>query len=533
MTANWVRAAGDEELSTGRRVVRLGEKQILLIVVAGRVFACNNRCPHEGYPLSEGTLAASGGAEEASGEGCTLTCNWHNWKFDLSTGTTLVGGDPVRVYPTERRGREVWVDVADPPPAARIARALDGVAAAVVDDDYARIARETARLAKAGGDPVDALRATIAGRAEHLEFGLTHAFAAAPDWLLLHDRAPDAARRLVALVEPIEHIAWDTLREASFPYPAGRMTWNADGFAQAIEREDEAAAIAHVRGALAEGIGFAVMRPAFARAALAHYADFGHAAIYAYKAGQLIGRLGPGVAEPVLLALTRSLVYASREDLIPEFRFYAEARRRWDGAGNAPVSARDFVGLPVTQALRRVLKSSADIPALYDALTGAAAWSMLRFDIGVDRQSDKPVSHNVSWLDFTHMLTFANAARNLCIESPTLWPDALLQLACFVGRNASFVDAALDVAEWSVDDPAGFIDRELAALYDHGQVEPIVAAHLVKVLFALEEERAAAPGRPWLPEMAAAVHRFLRTPLKRRHALRHARQSIAFVAAEG
>ncbi|MFL5239337.1 MAG: Rieske (2Fe-2S) protein, partial [Rhizomicrobium sp.] len=31
------------------------------------MFAIANRCPHEGYPLSEGTLSP----------GCLLTCNWH------------------------------------------------------------------------------------------------------------------------------------------------------------------------------------------------------------------------------------------------------------------------------------------------------------------------------------------------------------------------------------------------------------------------------------------------------------------------
>ena len=74
------------ELHTkGRKVVRRDGKQILLIEAGERVFAIANRCPHEGYPLSEGTLSSD----------CLLTCNWHNWKFDLGTGETLVGRDPV------------------------------------------------------------------------------------------------------------------------------------------------------------------------------------------------------------------------------------------------------------------------------------------------------------------------------------------------------------------------------------------------------------------------------------------------------
>ncbi len=78
----------------GSMVVKRGKKQIVLFASGPAVYACNNRCPHEGYPLSEGTLSAG-----TRGQGCLLTCNWHNWKFDLESGETLVGGDNLRRYP--------------------------------------------------------------------------------------------------------------------------------------------------------------------------------------------------------------------------------------------------------------------------------------------------------------------------------------------------------------------------------------------------------------------------------------------------
>src|SRR5271156_3500604 len=86
-----------------RKLVRKAGKQVLLIASEGRLFAIANRCPHEGYPLSEGTL----------GPGCVLTCNWHNWKFDLASGKTLVGRDPVRTYPVRLDGNAILVDLAD------------------------------------------------------------------------------------------------------------------------------------------------------------------------------------------------------------------------------------------------------------------------------------------------------------------------------------------------------------------------------------------------------------------------------------
>src|SRR6476646_731785 len=100
-----------------RKVVRKDGKQVLLIAAGERVFAIANRCPHEGYPLSEGTLGA----------GCLLTCNWHNWKFDLQTGEALVGRDPVRTYPVELRGEEILFDLSDPSAEVQRERALKGL----------------------------------------------------------------------------------------------------------------------------------------------------------------------------------------------------------------------------------------------------------------------------------------------------------------------------------------------------------------------------------------------------------------------
>src|ERR1700730_14959797 len=126
----------------GRKLFRSNARQILLINADSRTYAIANRCPHEGYPLSEGTL----------GPGCLLTCNWHNWKFDLRSGEALIGRDPVRTYPLEFRGDEIFIDLADPPAEAQRRRALKGLETAIADNDFARMAREVARLERAGFD---------------------------------------------------------------------------------------------------------------------------------------------------------------------------------------------------------------------------------------------------------------------------------------------------------------------------------------------------------------------------------------------
>jgi nitrite reductase/ring-hydroxylating ferredoxin subunit len=510
--------------SDGKRLLRHDGKQVLVIAQEGRLFAIANRCPHEGYPLSEGTI----------GPGCVLTCNWHNWKFDLKSGAALVGRDPVRTYEVVERGGEIFMDFRDPPAEERRARALRGLEAAIVDNDRARIAREAARLERAGFDARDAIAHAFRLCNDRFEDGMTHAHAAAADWLLLADRAETPAERLAAELEPLGHIAWDTQGADEFPYPKAVAEWDKPGFVAAVEAEDEASAIAHIRGALAQGLPYTKLRAAIGEAALLHYAGFGHCAIYALKAGQLIERLGGRVAEPVLLALTRMLVRARREERLPEFRDYGKALAEWDASGVAPARATDFIGLSVEGALQRTLASCGrPMRELYDALLGAALSNLLHFDTAFERATGNAIADNVGWLDFTHALTFANAARHICEERSDLWPRAALQLALFIGRNRKYVRCNDDMAQWHINDRQGFLADAAEARYDHGIPEPIIACHRLKVLIALEDEFRAAPDAPWGAIACAAVNRYLNTPMKRHHGLRLAAQALDFVSQEG
>lgn len=271
------------------------------------------------------------------------------------------------------------------------------------------------------------------------------------------------------------------------------------------------------------------LEPAFAKAALAHYQGFGHAAIYTVKTRELIGRLGEAARLPLLLALTRYLVETSREDLIPEFRSYAPSLAAWQAGEGAAPPAEDFAAGSVERILTRIAESRAAPQALYASLLRAAALQMLRFDLSRQDRNDGPVSQNVGWLDFTHAVTFANAGRRLAERSPELWPAVLLQIGCFLGRNSGFLGQASGAEDWGVEDPARFLAEARRALFDHEAQEPIVAAHLVKLLTAITEEVEADPEAVYVPELAAAANRFLHSPLRRKHALRTAKQALAVI----
>ncbi len=525
MADTWVKAATLADLEReGRLVFRVQGRQIALFRTARGVLACNNRCPHEGYPLREGALD----------EGCILTCNWHNWKFDLSDGRNLYGGDRLRVYPVEARDGELWVDLADPPFEVQRDAVLSNLREAFDDNDYTRMARELSRLRLVGADPVIALEEAILWSYDRLEFGWTHAYAGAADWLRLYDEHEcDPATQLACLLEAVAHIADDVLRESAYPYPQDSTPYEEDSFVEAIEREDEARAVAMVHGALETGLGFSHLERGLSRAALAHYNDFGHSLIYVTKAARLSSRLAARTHLPLLLSLVREIVFATREDLIPEFRGYAQALSQWRGE-SARADAFDMQSwrrLGIEKALHQTVSvSNAPPDAIYDSLLGANAWNLLSFDVAQQDKIRIPISDNVGWLDFTHGITFASAVRGQCRKFPDLWPCGLLQMACFAGRNASFTDADASLDGWRVEDPERFFSQAMARLFDHGVDEFIVSIHLLKTTLAAREEITAGLSAEVEQVLSAAVNRFLNSRLKRKHVRRSVYQAMSFVA---
>ncbi len=520
----WRRVAGRSELPPGSaKMVRVDGRQVALFEHAGEVFACNNLCPHEGYPLSEGTVAGQ----------CTLTCNWHNWKFNLKTGENLYGGDRLTTYPVEIRDTEIWIDLADPPFETAHARVIQSLRHAFDDESYDRIAREIARLIRIGGDPLESLRRAVAWSWDRLEFGWSHAYAGMADWLALHrDFGDDAESALITLVEPVAHIARDVLRKGAYPYDGEVLPWEESAFLEAVEAENQSAAVAMVRGGLRDGLAFGDFERGLSTAALAHYNDFGHSLIYVSKAGGLISGLGEGVMEPLLLSLVRSIVFATREDLIPEFRHYRDALDAWGNAEREDVpKAGEFVKLGIQSSLSMTLAGSrGPVEELYRSLLLANASNMLRFDLSRLQKTHVSISGNVNWLDFTHAITFANAVRKQCGRFPELWPNGLLQMACFHGRNSTFT-TDVDPRDWTSGDPDRDIEEAVDTVMDHGQAEPIVSVHLLKTTLAVREEIRLLPSDQAVL-LTAALRRFLQSPLKRRQTRRTAWQSLKFVARE-
>jgi hypothetical protein len=399
---------------------------------------------------------------------------------------------------------------------------------------------------------------------------MTHAYAAADAWLALRDTITGETERLACVTEALGYIAYDTLREPAYPFTAERAPWSAEAFAATVESQAEDRAAALLNGALAQGLHFVDLEPALAAAALAHYNDFGHTLIYLMHVRRLIERLGAEVQQiqelerPLLLAWLRSLILATREDLLPDFRHYANALAAWPvgarpGNGNAnsnldanasanpnaqpgaqpgtPPGPDAFEGQSVRRALDATAAAAGNAPLdVYFALMEAAARHLLRFDERHALRTDNSIADNVGWLDFTHALTFGHALRLQCAGQPHLWPQGLFQLAMFVGRNSGYLDpntsAQTAIREWGVTDEAAFHDRAIATIVDHGIGLPIFPAHWLKTWSAVRDEVAAGLPAGARSAMLAAVNRLLAVRFKQRHVLRTAHQALGFVGKE-
>jgi pyruvate oxidase len=95
----WQRVLGPGELAEGRVTpVTCGYTTVCMTHHNGQYSALDNKCPHQGGPLGEGSI-----------ENGLLRCPWHGWDFDPHTGAPPGYDDGVKTYPVEERDDGVYV----------------------------------------------------------------------------------------------------------------------------------------------------------------------------------------------------------------------------------------------------------------------------------------------------------------------------------------------------------------------------------------------------------------------------------------
>lgn len=386
-----------------------------------QVHALDDRCPHQGYPLSQGDL-----------RGGVLTCAWHNWKFEVATGACSFGGEAVRRYPTRVEDGRVKLDLALDR-GAETRRLLGSLRAALARDEMGRALRDGLRLGALGLPPAPAnasleplataFEVLALDGAERAEYGFDHGLAVLADlaaWaergLLGKEEAFVAAAHAIA--EPNRRLG--RRAAASSPRAAlARMT-EVDGKemapvadALAAERRDEAEArvraIVESRGPDA---GVDALLPFVSR----HLYEYGHGAIYVAKALELARRF-PIAAEEVFGAVTAALAWATADTALPPFSATRDALSEIGSLsiGAAPLAAADRASFEAAVlageregalAAAALLRGGTDPVALLRAAGHAAAVRLRRYDDAWDARLDA----EVGVLDVTHAVTFVEAA---------------------------------------------------------------------------------------------------------------------------
>lgn len=106
---SWHKALDLDVLPEGRvTTVTIGTQSLAVSHVDGQYGALDNRCPHQGGPLGEGSI-----------EQGNLRCPWHGYDYDPLGGTVEGFGDAPPCFRTEVRDDGVYVELPDPAPRER------------------------------------------------------------------------------------------------------------------------------------------------------------------------------------------------------------------------------------------------------------------------------------------------------------------------------------------------------------------------------------------------------------------------------
>ena len=98
----FIRVASANDVKEGEgHVVNANGVPIALFKVDGEFYAIHNTCLHKGGPLGEGFL-----------DGNVVTCPWHGWQYDVTTGkNVMMPNIAVKKFNVKIEGNDVFVEV--------------------------------------------------------------------------------------------------------------------------------------------------------------------------------------------------------------------------------------------------------------------------------------------------------------------------------------------------------------------------------------------------------------------------------------
>ena len=460
-------------------------------VDSDRVYAVDNRCPHMGFPLNQGSVCDG-----------ILTCHWHHARFDLESGGTFDPfADDVQTYEVVLDGGIVYVDPRPKRP-DRVAHAKERLRDGLEQSIGLVLAKNVLALHEAGVDPAETL--AIGGlfgaryRDAGWRSGLTILTAMGNIFPQL-----DPADRVLALYHGLVNVARDCagqpprhlLEALPSAVPPARLTaW----FRQFIEVRDSDGAERALLTAVASDLDSAGVADLLARAGTDHaFLDGGHTLDFVNKACELLDLVGWQHAAAILPSLTPVLAASRRSEELNSWRnpvdliaLLAPTFTRLDdvvtkaGTDLAWRADDDMIATllgddpaAIVAALTGALEAGAPLTAVSQAISYAAALRVAHFHTS---------NEFGDWITVLHTFTYANATHQLMRRAPS----AALLRGVYHGAMSLYLDRFLNM-------PAARLPEERPAALEQLPTEAdALLAHL-RDLFDREQQVEPAAQTTW------------------------------------
>jgi nitrite reductase/ring-hydroxylating ferredoxin subunit len=412
----------------GRHLARVDGRAIAVFHHEDEVRAVDNRCPHMGFPLADGTV-----------EDGILTCHWHHARFELSCGDTFdPWADDVQTYPVEVRDGTVYVDPDPPreePPAVHWATRLED---GLEQNLRLVVAKSAIGLLDADVDPTEPLATGVDFGTKYRQggwsSGLTILAAMAN---VLPTLTPEDRQR--ALYQGLVEVANDCAGEpprfeqesfAARDLPFERLkSW----FRETVEVRDSDGAERCLRTAVASGASQDELAELLVAAATDHrYLDSGHTMDFVNKACEALDRVGWDRAETVLPTLVDGLTGAARSeelsswrqpvdlaamaddtfDRLPEFVAAGEGQT-WTPPDDLTDRLHSDDPEVVFDAVESAISEGATVEQLASAVAYAAGLRVARFSTANEFSDWNTVHHTFTYANAVHQLSRRTDATEL------------------------------------------------------------------------------------------------------------------------
>jgi len=434
---------------TGQLLTKVGSLPVVVFWDADRAYAIEDRCPHMGFPLRQGTVECG-----------LVTCHWHHARFDLASGCTLDPfADDARGFDVTIDGDRVLVDARDMgDPVPHLRRRLQQ---GLEDGLTLVIAKSVLGLLEAGASSDDIVRVGLEFGTRYRENGWGAGLTVLVAMANLVPHLDDDDRAL-ALTHGLVFVSRDTRNQPPrFPLdplddgvdPARLGEW----YRRFVETRSSDAAERSLTTAIAAGASEQVESMMFAAVTDHVFIDGGHTIDFTNKAFEALGYVGGDAARTVLPTLVRETASASRSEEGGEWRnphdlgaLVRDANERlpraWDDGAvlreEGSWHDKDVAELAwelltddpqvVVEALLGAMARGADAEQLGRALAFAAALRLVRFHTQNDHGD---------WNTVHHAFTAANGLHQALVRNPT--PELLRGLVH--GALRVYLDRFLNV----------------------------------------------------------------------------------------